>query len=317
MIHEEASRLVRVTAIRDVAIDVRSFDLEPADGRPLPVFTAGAHVDVLTPGGDVRQYSLCGPAESQRGYRIAVKRESSGRGGSTSLHDRLEIGSALGIVGPRNHFPLASHAASHLLIAGGIGVTPLFAMAQHLQAEGADWSLHYCARSEAHAAFYDELRAMAPERVTAHFSELPTLDVAALLRSQPEGTHVYCCGPEGLMKATQAAGSHLPADHLHFEWFAAPATSWPVNRPFDVVLAHSERTFTVPADKSVLRVLWDHGVDVPSACEEGICGTCEVGVLAGEPQHRDLLLTSEERAANRTMMVCVSRANSSRLVLDL
>jgi vanillate O-demethylase ferredoxin subunit len=314
----EESRRVRVGAIRQVGTDVLCYDLQPADGRPLPPFTPGAHVDVQVPNGLVRQYSLCGnPADAGGVYRIAVKKEEGGRGGSRGMHEFVEVGSALGIVGPRNHFPLVQDGAKHLFIAGGIGVTPIHAMAQFLSAQGKPWALHYCARSAEHAAFHEELRALPGGTVTPHFSEVPTLDVAALLRVQPEGTHVYCCGPQGLMKAVESATAHWTPGHAHFEWFAAPAGEWPPNQPIEVELAKSGRTYGVPANRSILHVLRENGVDIPCACEEGVCGSCETAVLGGEPQHRDLLLSPEERAANRSMMVCVSRANSRRLVLDL
>jgi len=313
----EESRLVRIRAIRPVATDTHSYELVPADGRPLPPFTAGSHVDVQVPNGMVRPYSLHGDPADRTAWRIAVKREAGGRGGSVSLHDAAEVGTALGIVGPRNHFPLASAAARHLFIAGGIGITPICAMIRTLAARGSDWHLHYCARSRDHAAFYEELRSLGPQRVTPHFSEVPTLDVAQLLRIQPEGAHVYCCGPQGLMRAVEAAASHWTPGHVHFEWFAAPKTEWPANQPFEIQLARTGSTFVVPADQSILQVVRDNGIPVACACEEGVCGTCETAVLAGEPQHRDMLLSPEERAQGRTMMICVSRAHSQRLVLDL
>jgi ferredoxin-NADP reductase len=313
----EESRLARIRAIRPVATDINSFELVPADGRPFPAFTAGAHIDVQVPNGLIRQYSLHGDPSDRSVYRIAVKREHGGRGGSMSLHDVAEVGDAMAIVGPRNHFPLDSTATRHLFVAGGIGITPIAAMIQALAHQGRAWDLHYCARTPAHAAFYDELKAMAPERVTPHFSEAPIFDAAGLLRAQVEGTHVYCCGPPGLMKAVDAATTHWPAGHVHFEWFAAPQVEHPPNGPFEVELARTGEILVVPPDKSILQVLRDHGVDVPSACEEGVCGTCETRVLAGQPQHRDIPLSAEERAENRSMMVCVSRANSARLVLDL
>ena len=313
----EESRLVRIRAIRAVATDINSYELVPADARPLPAFTAGAHLDVQVPNGMIRQYSLHGDPADRSVYRIAVKRESSGRGGSMSLHDAAEVAIALGIVGPRNHFPLDPGAERHLFIAGGIGITPIYAMIQTLAARGQAWDLHYCARTPDHAAFYEELKALGPGHVTPHFSEIPTLDVSELLRVQPEGTHVYCCGPQGLMKAVEAAAAHWAPGHVHFEWFAAPKSEWPANQPVEVELAKTGSIFLVPADQSILQVLRENGVHVQCACEEGVCGTCETAVLAGEPQHRDLLLSPEERAENRTMMVCVSRANSSRLVLDL
>lgn len=314
---DEESRLVRVTAIQKVALDTLAFHLSPADGRPLPPYTAGAHIDVQVPCGLTRQYSLCGDPADRSGYRIAVKREAQGRGGSISLHDQAEVGIALGIVGPRNHFPLHERATRHLFIAGGIGITPIHSMIHTLQAQGQDWALHYCARSRAHAAFYEELVALGGERVTAHFSEWPSLDVAALLSEVSQGTHVYCCGPKGLMQAVQSAAGHWPEGRLHFEWFAAPETDWPANQPFEVRLARANRSFMIPADQSILAVLREGGIRVPCACEEGVCGTCETAVLEGQPQHRDSLLSPEERAEGRTMMICVSRAHTTSLVLDL
>ena len=314
---QEESRLVRVRAIRQVATDITSYELVPADGRPLPAFTAGAHVDVQVPNGMVRQYSLHGDPNDRSVYRIAVKREPGGRGGSVSLHTGTEVGTTLGIVGPRNHFPLDDGASRHLLIAGGIGITPIYAMAQSLSTRGESWDLHYCARSPGHAAFHSELEALAGGKVTPHFSEAPTLDVTGLLRTHADVTLRYWCGPQGLRQAVETAAAHWPAGHVHFEWFAANAAAWPPNQPLEVSLARTGRTLHVPADRTVLQVLRENGVDVPCACEEGVCGTCETAVLAGEPQHRDMLLSAEERAANRTMMVCVSRANSSHLLLDL
>lgn len=313
----EESRLVRVRAVRQVAADINSYELVPADGRPLPAFAAGAHVDVQVPNGMIRQYSLYGAAADRNVYRIAVKREVAGRGGSESMHASAEAGTALGILGPRNHFPLNPHAQRHLFIAGGIGITPIYSMAQTLSARGSPWHLHYCARTPDHAAFHDELQALAGGTVEPHFSEVPSLDVAQLLRNQPDGTHVYCCGPQGLMKAVQSAAGHWTPGSVHFEWFTAPAADWPANQPIEVELARTGNIVLVPAGQSILQVLRASGVDVPFACEEGVCGTCETAVLDGEPQHRDVLLSPEERAAGRSMMICVSRANSRRLVLDL
>ncbi|MBL0420854.1 oxidoreductase [Ramlibacter sp. AW1] len=308
---------MRIRGIRQVATDVNSYELVPADGRLLPAFTAGAHIDVQVPNGMVRQYSLHGNPADRSAWHIAVKREMAGRGGSASLHDFAEVGSALGIVGPRNHFPLAAGAKRHLFIAGGIGITPLYAMAQALSARDERWDLHYCARTPDHAAFYNELQSLRGGSVTPHFSEVPTLDVTTLLHEEPEGTHLYCCGPAGLMKAVETASRHWAPGTVHFEWFAAPVTDHPANQPVEVELARSSIILLVPAERSILQVVRENGIYVECACEEGVCGTCETAVLDGEPQHRDMLLSPEERAGNRTMMICVSRANSKRLVLDL
>jgi len=309
-------RLARVASIRPAAIDILRFELEPADRRPFAPFAPGAHIDLTTPAGLVRQYSLCGdPAQPGR-YAIAVKREREGRGGSASLHEGIEEGSALAFSGPRNLFPLAPRGSS-LLIAGGIGVTPIYAMAQALAASGRPWEMHYCARSRQHAAFFEELAALPGGALHTWFGEMPLLDARPLLRQVRADTDVYCCGPAPLMQAVKEAGAHWPAGRLHFEYFAAPSIAWPPNRPFEVELARSRKVLQVPRERSILQVLRANGVEVASACEEGVCGTCEVRVLEGEPEHRDMLLGDAEKAAGRSMMTCVSRARSPRLVLDL
>lgn len=310
-------RLARVAAVRPVAVDILRFELEPADRRPFAPFAPGAHIDLTTPAGPVRQYSLCGDPLERRRYAIAVKREREGRGGSNSLHDGAEEGAALAFSGPRNLFPLVAGTGGSLLIAGGIGITPVYAMAQALASAGRPWELHYCARSREHAAFVDELAALPGGSLTPWFSEKPLLDARALLREVRADTDVYCCGPAPLMQAVKEAGSHWPAGRLHFEYFAAPAVDWPPNQAFEVELASSGAVLQVPRDRTILQVLRANGIEVPSACEEGVCGTCEVRVCAGDPEHRDMLLNDTEKAAGKTMMVCVSRARSPRLMLDL
>ena len=310
-------RRVRVAAVRQVACDVRTFDLIAADGRPLAAFTAGAHLHVQVPAGLLRQYSLCGDPRDASRYVIAVKREAPGRGGSASMHEAVETGSVLAIAGPRNNFPLSADASHSVLIAGGIGVTPLYAMAQTLQQAGHPWRMHYCARAAAHAAFYEELRALRSDAVTPYFSAAPILDAAALLRENKPGTHVYCCGPAGLMQAVMDATAHWPDEHVHFEWFSGSADAGAPGMAFEVELARSGIVLAVPENRSILEVVRARGVEIPSSCEEGVCGTCETPVLAGTVEHRDHLLSAAERQANRSMMICVSRARGGRLVLDL
>ena len=310
-------RRVRVVAINDLATDVRGYELASADGRALPAYSPGSHIDVHVPVGLVRQYSLCGNIDVPERYRIAVKKEPGGRGGSISMHDDVEVGSVLAISPPRNYFPLAPEAPRSILIAGGIGITPIYAMAQSLARAGRNWTLTYCARSAAHAAFRREVEALAPQRVVTHFSEVPVLDVAGLLEAQAADTHVYCCGPVGLMSAVKAATANWDSRRAHFEWFAAPEVDRTLDRAFEVELKGSGVVLTVSADRTILQAIRECGIDAQSACEEGVCGTCETGLLAGEADHRDLLLTPEERAENRSIMICVSRARSKRLVLDL
>lgn len=314
---EDESRLLRVSAVRQVALEVAAFDMVAADGRELAPFTPGAHIDVHLPGGLIRQYSLCSDASDTGHYTVAVKKESTGRGGSLAMHERIEEGSSIAIAGPRNLFALSEDARHSVFIAGGIGITPILSMIRWLAAHGQSWELHYCARSAQHAAFYRELCELGADRVHAYFSELPLLDVRALLAEPQAGSHVYCCGPEGLMKAVKEASNGWNPAQVHFEWFAAPDVAHAPNQAFEIELKQSGRVLSVPPDQSILQVLQGAGIAVPSACEEGVCGTCETRVLAGEVDHRDLLLSEPERAANRSMMVCVSRACSARIVLDL
>lgn len=310
-------RRVRVVSVRDVALDTRAYELAPADGRALPGYAAGAHIDVHVPAGMVRQYSLCGSIAVPSQYTIAVKKETDGRGGSMSMHDDVEVDSVLAIGTPRNYFELAPDAARSLLIAGGIGITPIYAMAQTIAAQGREWTLHYCARSQRHAAFHRELQTLASTRMVTHFSEMPILDVTGLVEQQDDDTHVYCCGPLGLMSAVKDATAQWDASRVHFEWFSAPARDHTGDAAFEVELRRSGLMLAVPPDRTILQVVREAGVDVPSSCEQGVCGTCEIPLLEGEADHRDLLLSSDERAANRSMMICCSRARSKRLVLDL
>jgi len=319
MREEREVRLARVSAVRPLAKDIVAYDLVPADRRPFDSYEPGAHIDVHVPNGLVRQYSLCGdPALAAKRYTIAVKLESPGRGGSMSMHRAAEVGMALGIEGPRNYFALTPGEKATLLIAGGIGITPIHAMAQRLAANARPWELHYCARSEEHAAFLAELRALPHGSIHTYFSEIPLLDVASLLREVRPGVELYCCGPTPLMQAVQASTAHWPTSRVHFEFFSAPPTQWPANEPFEVELARSGQVLQVPEDRTILQVVRECGIDVHSACEEGVCGTCETALLAGTPEHRDVLLSADEKAAGRSMMICVSRAaRSERLVLDL
>lgn len=311
-------RLAQVREVRELARDILGFELVARDGRPLPPFSAGAHVDVHTPSGKVRQYSLCGDPANRDSYLIAVKREDNGRGGSLSMHERLEEGSTLAVQGPRNHFPLSDAAQSSLFVAGGIGITPVVAMLYTLAAAGRPWTLHYCARSAEHAAFLPEVSALPGGTVHTHFGELPVLDVRGLLEPMQPGCHLYVCGPAGLMDAALKASAHWPGGHVHHEYFAAPpAAAGAPPAAFELHLARSGATLTVPAERSIVQALREHGVHLPTACEEGVCGTCEVAVLDGLPEHRDFILSGAERAANRTLLACVSRARSARLVLDL
>ena len=313
--------LLRVSAIRDETLAIKSFELVDPDGLDLPGFTAGSHVDVTLPDGQVRQYSLCNsPAERQR-YVLGVLRESDGRGGSCQMHARVFPDDLLTVSMPRNHFPLDENARNHLLIAGGIGITPLLARVSRLHLIDASFELHSCTRDEQSTAFRARLAAgdIASKVHFHHDGGVPGqgLDVSALLPSVVSGTHVYCCGPAGLMTAVKAAGAHWPAGQIHFEHFAAPALSPSVvgTASFEVEIASSGLVLSVPPDRSILSVLLSAGVLVDSSCEAGVCGTCTTRYLSGEPDHRDVVLSDAEQ--REYVMICVSRARSARLVLDL
>jgi ferredoxin-NADP reductase len=307
---------------RLVAEHVVALELVDPTGAELPDWSPGAHVDLELPGGLVRQYSLCGNPADRSSWRIAVLREPAGRGGSALVHDALVPGEPVRVGGPRNHFPLRP-APRYLFIAGGIGITPLLPMLAAAQAGGADWRLVYGGRTATSMAFTDELRAAHGERVSVHpEDEQGPLDLPALLGDPADGTLVYCCGPGSLLDAVARRCAHWPDGVLHVERFApaahAQAAPGPTaDEPFDVELTLTGVTLRVPADRSVLEVLEEHGVPVLSSCREGTCGTCETAVLGGRVEHRDSLLTERERAANDTMFPCVSRAACATLLLEL
>ena len=314
---------VRVAARQDEALDICSLDLVPVDGSALPAFSAGAHIDVHLPGGLVRQYSLCNPPGETQRYRIAVLRDAASRGGSATVHDQLQVGTVLDIGTPRNLFELAPSAPHHLLLAGGIGITPLLAMAEQLAAQGGGFTLHHATRSRERTPFVAQL-ASAPyaDRVHHHFDDGPAmqkLDLAATLRSAPAGSHLYVCGPTGFMEAVLAEGRAQGWDEarLHREYFAAAPTGTAGDGGFELELASSGRVIPVAADQTALAALLAAGLDIPMSCEQGVCGTCLTGVKSGVPDHRDQYLTPEERAANNQFLPCCSRASSARLVLDL
>jgi ferredoxin-NADP reductase len=316
--HDEVERDVLVTAREQVAQGVVVLTLELPDGGDLPAWAPGAHTDLLLGDALVRQYSLCGdPADRQR-WQVAVLLEPQSRGGSRFVHAELAAGATLRMRGPRNHFALAP-SKSYLFIAGGIGITPILAMVAEAEAEGAHWRLVYGGRTRASMAFGTELTQRYGERVEIRpQDESGLLDLADLLGSADSQTLVYCCGPEPLLAAVEAACGHWPSGALHLERFSPRRVAEPERqKSFEVELARSEMVLTVPGGRSVLEVVQEAGVSVLSSCTQGTCGTCETTVLDGVPEHRDSLLTADERAANDTMFICVSRSCSPRLVLEL
>ena len=318
-----ATLSVRVARKAVEAEGICSFELVSADGAPLPAFSAGSHVDVQLPGGQTRQYSLCNdPTETHR-YLIAVLRDAASRGGSAAMHDVVKEGDTLTISTPKNHFALAHEAGSHLLLAGGIGITPLLCMAERLANVGAAFEMHYCTRSRSRTAFVERISrsAFAPRVQFHHDDGVPDqrLDIAALLAEPPAGRHLYVCGPKGFMDAVLGAAraQGWPESQLHYEFFSADVAPVAGDASFEVQLASSGRIVVVPADRSIAQALAEAGVTVATSCEQGVCGTCLTRVIEGEPEHRDLYLTPEEQAAGDQFLPCCSRSRSARLVIDL
>ncbi|RKT22174.1 vanillate O-demethylase ferredoxin subunit [Paraburkholderia sp. RAU2J] len=319
----DSTMTVRVARRNMEADGIVSFELAGLDGRDLPAFDAGSHIDVHLPTGHVRQYSICSAPHERARYQIAVLREAQSRGGSAGMHDAVKEGDELRVSMPRNHFSLASGPAKHLLLAGGIGLTPLLCMAQHLDRAGEEFQLHYCVRSRSRAAFLERLAdASWAGRVQYHFDdedEQQRLRLDALLQEASPDTHLYVCGPQGFMNAVldAARANGWSESRLHYEFFSAPAVDTSSDGAFEVCLARTGKTVTVPADRTVTQTLADAGVEVPVSCEQGICGTCLTRVLDGEPEHRDLFLSPEEQSRNDQFLPCCSRSKSRRLVLDL
>jgi len=311
-----------VSARTQEADGVCSFELEAPLGGELPAFTAGAHIDVHVQPGIVRQYSLCGDPAERRRWRIAVLREPRSRGGSSGMHEQVQPGATLRVSEPRNHFALVTSPHS-LLVAGGIGVTPILAMAKTLRREGRAFELHYGARSAARSAFRSEIASEFGARTHFHFDDgepAQKFDAEAVLSGAQGETHLYVCGPAGFMDHVLGTARCLgwAEDVLHREYFAAPVAPTPAaDGAFDVRLARSGISLNIPANKSVLEVLLGAGVDVPHSCESGVCGTCATRVLEGTPDHRDAYFTGAERAKGDQFTPCCSRSTTPVLVLDL
>ena len=316
--HDEVDLHLRVARRTTGAEGVVVLDLRASDGRDLPAWSAGAHIDLKLPGGLVRQYSLCGDPRDRSVWRVAVLREPESRGGSAHVHESLQQGDDVEVRGPRNHFELAP-SPRYVFIAGGIGITPILPMIDAADDAGAEWELHYGGRSRRSMAFLESLEETTGSRMTLHpQDEVGLIDLDALLGSPRPDTLVYCCGPEPLLLAVEQRCADWPAGSLRVERFAPKDVGEPVlTGAFEVELALSGLSLTVPPEKSVLEVVEDAGVSVLSSCTEGTCGTCETTVRSGEVDHRDSLLTPAEQAANDTMFICVSRAACPKLVLEL
>jgi vanillate monooxygenase ferredoxin subunit len=303
--------------------DICTFEMVHADGKPLPPFSAGSHVDVHLPNGLTRQYSLCNnPSEGHR-YLIGVLKDPASRGGSKAMHELVNEGDVLRISTPKNHFPLAHEAGRSVLLAGGIGVTPILCMAERLAIASEDFEMHYCTRSRDRTAFLGHIQASAfASNVQLHFDDGPPeqkLDLESLVASPQPGVHLYVCGPKGFMDWVlgTARARGWPNNQLHYEFFGAEVVKSDSDGSFEVQLASSGRIVVVPKDQTVIQALAAAGVEVQFSCEQGVCGTCVTRVLEGEPDHRDMYFTPEEQAANDQFTPCCSRSKSPRLVLDL
>ncbi|MEO7234454.1 MAG: PDR/VanB family oxidoreductase [Lapillicoccus sp.] len=310
-----------VVATRTPLADgVVAVDLVAPNGRDLPAWTPGSHIDVRVAPDTERQYSLCGDPTDRSRWRVAVLREDAGRGGSVAAHEQIAVGDRVRVRGPRNHFGFDPQTTpAPVFVAGGIGITPIRVMVEAAARAGLDWRLHYAGRSRRAMAFADELLALDPDRVTLYAAdEGARLDLPAVVAGLPDDAQVYACGPLRLTEELDALTQGSPDGRLHSEHFVAREFGAPVwTEPFEVELALRGETVTVPPERSILDVLDDAGVLVPSSCRRGTCGSCETPVLGGEVEHRDSVLTPAEQADSLTMMVCVSRAAGPTLVLDL
>ena len=319
-VHEFTTDLVvrrRVTPADGVIL----LDLAHPENENLPRWEPGAHIDLILEDGLTRQYSLCGDPQDSSIWRVGVLLDPNSRGGSRYVHENLSEGATVRVRGPRNHFPLVD-APHYRFIAGGIGITPIFAMLEAVQRAGGDWTLLYGGRTSASMAFAEELATRYPERVTVWpQDERGLLDLESLFKNPEDNTLVYCCGPEVLLSAVEQHSAHWPAGILHIERFAAKAPTAEqaaaALEQFEVVCQRSGRSFEITSDQSILEVLEEEGIPILGSCYEGVCGTCEARVLEGIPDQRDSVLTDAEKAAGEVMLICVSRSCTERLVLDL
>jgi ferredoxin-NADP reductase len=312
---------VMVHAVRYEADGVFSYEMRTLDQSSMPAFTAGAHIDLALPNGLSRSYSLINHPDERDRYVIAVNKDQNGRGGSKYICDNIHPGAVLDITPPSNMFELADIAPLSVFIGGGIGITPLLCMIRRMEQLKRDWRLFYAARTRKRAPFLGEfakLNHALPGRVTITFDHEPgnqMLDIAAIVRGQPTGTHFYCCGPGGMLEAFEDATQMLPPECIHSECFSSDVAK--AQGGYEIILARSKKAFWVGSGQTILSTLLENGIDVPRSCLEGVCGTCETVVLEGAPDHRDKVLSARERASNTKMMICCSGCVGERLVLDI
>ncbi len=308
---------VRLMAIRYAAQHTNLYELARTDGLSLPSAEPGAHIDLMLPNGIMRQYSLVNSGKAPKSYTVAVKLDPSSRGGSRYIFESLQVGHLLDIAGPRNNFPLVEDAGFVVFFAGGIGITPIWCMIQRMNQIGTPWKLYYACQTRKDAAFLEQLSKHS--NVHLHFDDENNgrfLDIATLVPAVPLDAHVYCCGPEPMLAGFEAAVSNFPPDRIHVEYFTPKVTRNQIGG-FFIELSRSGKTFFVPEGKTILEVLAEAGMRVPSSCEQGFCGACETRILDGIPYHQDTVLSAAEKAENRTAMICCCGSRTERLVLDL
>jgi len=312
---------VRLVDVEVVARDTNIYAFERTDGGRLPPYQPGAHIDIHLPNGLIRQFSLLNPDADPRRYAVAIKLDAASRGGSRYIFDELRVGHTLKISAPRNNFPLVESAEPIVLFAGGIGITPIWCMAQQLNAQNRSWELYYSCRSRADMAFLATLEKLGPARVHLHFDDEAGgkfLDMAAAIAAAPANAHFYCCGPNPMLTAFETAAAGRPRNHVHVEYFTPKeeAVTGTLGG-FWVELARSGEEYFIPEGRKILEVLYEVGVDVDYSCELGICGECVTRVISGVPEHHDSVLSEEERAANDKVMICCAGCKTERLVLDM
>jgi ferredoxin-NADP reductase len=307
---------LRLEAVRYAADGINLLSFARPDGGVLPAVEPGAHIGLFLPNAMERQYSVIDADPAPRSYTVGVKLDPNSRGGSVYIHEHLRVGTRIQVAPPRNNFPLTWDAAHTVLIAGGIGVTPIWCMAKALQTAGRSFDLHYACRRRAEAAFLHDMQQTG--RLNLHIDEEHggVLDVASLVAAAAPTTHLYCCGPTPMLTAFEAACMDRPPACVHVEYFASNQAP-DLAGGYTVELARAKQSFVIPPGMSILHVLRNAGFDVASSCEEGVCGACETAVLAGVPDHRDVVLSEVERAENKTMFICCSGCKGDRLVLDL
>ena len=305
--------------VENAARDTNVYTFRRPDGGKLPPYMAGAHIDIHLPNGLIRQFSLLNPSADPDSYVVAIKLDAASRGGSRYIFDELKVGDALQIGAPRNNFPLAENAEHVVLFAGGIGITPIWCMAQELTAQNRSWELYYSCRSRADMAFLSTIEKVGPDRAHLHFDDEAKgqfLDLAGAIAKAPANAHFYCCGPNPMLTAFEAAAASRPKPNVHVEYFT-PKAEAATSGGFWVELARSGEEYYIPEGKKILEVLYEAGIDVDYSCELGICGECVTRVISGIPEHRDSVLSEEEQAANDKVMICCAGCKSERLVLDM